>query len=185
MRFVLLLIAVGALHAQNNTPLTQEEFRHLVKSCAPHVAASTALAIARTESALHPYAVSLNYPHQEARRRGFSKGYLEISRQPRSKAQAQRWTAWMLAHGYTVSIGLMQINTEQANRLGLAILDLFDPCTNLYASSRILRKVYTQQRQRPDSLNRSLDIYNGSSAGTLPNQATPYSDAVRKLATSN
>lgn len=179
--FLFFAVAI-TLQAQTNQPLTGEEFTALARSCAPHIGLRTALAIARAESALHPYAVSMNYPEHSALAQGFSSGTLALSKQPKSKTQALRWTSWLLAHGYTVSIGLMQINTQQANQLGLPIPDLFDPCTNLSASSRILRKAYAHERTHADALDRSLSIYNGGRPRKATGQTTPYSERVRSLA---
>lgn len=179
--FLFFTVAVG-IQAQTNQPLTVEQFATLARSCAPHIGLRTALAIARAESALHPYAVSINYPEHSARAHGFSSGTLGLAKQPKSKAQALRWTSWLLAHRYTVSIGLMQINTQQADQLGVTVPDLFDPCTNLSASSRILRKAYTHESTHPDALDRSLSIYNGGRPHTATSRTTPYAERVRSLA---
>ena len=45
-------------------------FYTLAHSCAANVPVSTLEAIARTESALYPYALSINRPHQLAHRQG-------------------------------------------------------------------------------------------------------------------
>lgn len=179
--FLFFTVAV-VVQAQTNQPLAVGQFATLARSCAPHIGLRTALAIARAESALRPYAVSLNYPEESAVTHGFSSGTLALAKQPESKAQALRWTSWLLAHGYTVSIGLMQINTQQAHQLGFTVPDLFDPCTNISASSRILRKAYVNERTHPDALDRSLSIYNSGRPHTATSHGMPYAERVRSLA---
>jgi hypothetical protein len=49
--------------ANPNTKMTLTSFRTLAQSCAGDVPVSTLEAIAGTESALYPFALSLNRPH--------------------------------------------------------------------------------------------------------------------------
>src|SRR6266576_2048460 len=93
------------LTANPNTKISVTSFRTLAQSCAPSVPVSTLEAIARTESALYPYALSINRPHQLAHHQGWNRGTITFERQPASREEAIAWTHWLLARGITVSIG--------------------------------------------------------------------------------
>ncbi|SRR5260370_665848 len=128
--------------ANSNTKLSVTFFHTLAQSCAPNVPVSTLEAIARTESALYPYALSINRPHLLARRQGWNRGTITLERQPASLEEAIAWTKWLLAQGITVSIGLLQVNSEHADLLHLTPEQLFDPCTNLRSGAALLSASY-------------------------------------------
>ncbi len=119
------------LTANPNTKISLTSFRTLAQSCAANVPVSTLEAIARTESALHPYALSINRPHQLARRQGWNQGTITLERQPASREEAVAWTKWLLAQGITVSIGLLQVNSEHAAFLHLTPEQLGSPTAGL------------------------------------------------------
>ena len=128
--------------ANSNTKISVTSFQTLAQSCAANVPVSTLEAIARTESALYPYALSINRPHQLARRQGWNRGTITLERQPISLDEAIAWTNWLLARGITVSIGLLQVNSEHRALLHLTPEQLFDPCTNLRSGAAILSATY-------------------------------------------
>ena len=128
--------------AKPNTKISTTSFHTLAQTCAANVPVSTLEAIARTESALYPYALSINHPHQLARRQGWNRATITLERQPRSIEEAIAWTNWLLARGITVSIGLLQVNSEHAAVLHLAPEQLFDPCTNLRSGAALLSATY-------------------------------------------
>jgi type IV secretion system protein VirB1 len=141
-----------------NTKISATSFRALAQSCAANVPVSTLEAIARTESALYPYALSVNHPHQLARLQGWNRGTITLERQPASREEAIAWTKWLLSQGITVSIGLLQVNSEHAKDLHVTVQQLFDPCTNLWAGARVLAKTYTAvARARGEGFS-ALDI---------------------------
>lgn len=117
------------------------EFLQLAEACARPVPAATLLAIARTESALNPWALSLNRPRQVARAVGLD-GEARLARQPKSKAEAVRWAQHLEARGLTVSIGLLQINSEELRRFGIPIAAAIEPCTNLKLGALLLSYHY-------------------------------------------
>src|ERR1700674_913021 len=140
----LLLGLVTSARAQNpDARLSQAEFVLLAGRCAPVAPADTLLAIARTESALHANAISINRPNAAARRAGYSNGELVLKRQPKDRKEAMNWLHWFRLHRYTVSIGLMQVNSEMAPRFHLKPEQLFEPCTNLRVGAAILISLYT------------------------------------------
>ena len=123
-------------------PLSTAEFRDLAKQCLPDAPLSTLRAIAKIESAYNPLALSINYPDKASATLGFDDGIVELSRQPASVREAVQWTKWFYARGLTVSIGLMQVNTEHLPALGLSLEQAFEPCANLKAGWTILNVKY-------------------------------------------
>jgi len=57
------------------------------------------LAIIRTESGFNPLALHVN-------------GDFRLTAAPRSAAEAAVWANWLIARGYSVDLGLMQINSR-------------------------------------------------------------------------
>ncbi len=162
------------LTANPNTKISVTSFRTLAQSCAPSVPVSTLEAIARTESALYPYALSINRPHQLAHHQGWNRGTITFERQPASREEAIAWTHWLLARGITVSIGLLQVNSEHAALLHLTSEKLFDPCTNLRAGAALLSTTYAATARIHGegfaSLDSALSYYNtGSPTAGLTN----------------
>jgi type IV secretion system protein VirB1 len=157
-----------------NTKISLTSFQALAQSCAANVPVSTLEAIARTESALYPYALSVNRPHQLARRQGWNRGTITLERQPASLDEAIAWTKWLLAHGITVSIGLLQVNSEHAALLHLTPEHLFDPCTNLRSGAALLSTTYAATARIHGegfaALDSALSYYNtGSPTAGLTN----------------
>ena len=145
-----ILLAVSVCSAQtNNAPrsnakLSAAEFSTLAAACAPNVPVVTLRAIARAESAFHPYALSLNYPKRVAKEQGVESAGMFLARQPSSLEEAREWARWLSGRDRSVSIGLLQINSEEAEGLGLTPEQLFDPCTNVRAGARLLTMYYRQ-----------------------------------------
>jgi type IV secretion system protein VirB1 len=157
------LVASGQVRP-HRVRLTDAEFFSLSERCAPGVPTDTMLAIARTESALNANALSINHPNAEAWRAGYSRGQLALTRQPKDQTEAIHWIRWFAAHGYTVSVGLMQVNVETARHYGVRADELLEPCTNLRVGARILIVAYsTVARDLGDglaALDAALSLYN-------------------------
>jgi hypothetical protein len=156
--------------AQANNRLPMATFNELAARCAPSAALDTLQAVALTESALHPFALSLNYPATVAAYNGLNNQEVYLSRQPETVDEAIHWTRWFHSHGYTVSVGLMQINSENAARYGVTVRQLFDPCTNVAIGAQMLGEIYstTQHSTKPDvnSLMSTFSAYNSGSFTT-------------------
>lgn len=127
-----------------NAPLAPSEFKALALRCAADVPVITLRAIARAESAFRPYALSLNYPKRIAAEQGLHGGEMFLARQPRTLDEARAWTRYLVKRGKTVSIGLLQINSEHAADFGLTWDQLFDPCTNMRVGAHLLTAYYRQ-----------------------------------------
>jgi type IV secretion system protein VirB1 len=174
--FVLAITLSSLLLCQAQTPqteewndqLTPEEFRHLATTCAPDVPLITLRAIARTESAFHPYALSLDYPQRTAKEHGFTDGGIFLAHQPKNLVEARTWTHWLLRRGRSVSIGLMQISTQHTADFGLTADQLFDPCINIRAGAQILTAQYRRTAavlgEGQEALQQSLSEYNSGSS---------------------
>ena len=96
----------------------------LMLACALHVAPQTIQAVIQVESHGHELALHVNG--------------VELDRQPVTLAEAIATARSAIAQGYTVDLGLMQVNSRNLDRLGYSIEQIFDPCINLRAGSAIL-----------------------------------------------
>ena len=119
-------------------PLPATEFAHLAQTCAPEASLPTLRALAAVESRYEPNALSINYPQQASRRMGFGTGILQLDRQPHSASEALDWIRQIRLRSITTSVGLLQVNTEDAQRLGISPAELLDPCTNLRIGWHVL-----------------------------------------------
>ena len=171
--FMIQLVAPETSHAQAaakqywNTPLSSSQFRQLANKCAPDIPLVTLRALVRAESGFRPYAISLDYPRRTARELGLTDSIILLARQPKNLAEARSWTYWFLKRNRSVSVGLSQISTSNVASLGLRIDQLFDPCTNLRASSQLLRAKYLDARvtlgDGQTALYYALSLYNSGS----------------------
>ena len=130
--------------------------------CAPAVEAVTLAKIAKQESALRPWALSVNYPNGTARKLGEPGGYARLQRQPTSKHQAIRWANRLIEQGHTVSFGLMQISSQNLARLGYTLEQAYEPCTNIKIAGTLLaQKMASAKSFAPhDPLPTALSLYN-------------------------
>ncbi len=122
------------------------------------------LAVATTESGFHPYAISVNSPQKIARMFGLNNHAIELQRQPNSKLDAVLWMRWLLQHRISVSVGLFQVNTDNAARFHLNPERLFDPCTNVAVGAKLLAEAYAARKpaapKDPDALLPALSVDN-------------------------
>jgi hypothetical protein len=79
--------------------LTLAGFRELGQAWAPEANGLTLLALARTESNLNPWALSVNRAAGLARRMGYGQVYLKY--QPGAKAETVRWARELEATAVT------------------------------------------------------------------------------------
>ncbi len=125
----------------------------LAAQCAPSVAPETIAAIVRTESQGNELAINVN-------------GLGRKVAQPTSVAQAIEVARYYVGKGYSVDLGLGQINSRNMKRLGLTWDTIFEPCTNLAAAAAVLSGNYHRVRaglhpQR--ALRIALSMYNTGS----------------------
>ena len=106
----------------------------LLLSCAPLVAADTALALIRVESSGNPFAI------------GVVGGAL--MRQPTHLAEAVATATALERAGWNFSVGLAQINKHNFARYGLTTATAFNPCANLAAMQGILGECFQRANRR-------------------------------------
>jgi type IV secretion system protein VirB1 len=124
----------------------------LALQCAPNVAPQTVAAIVQTESRGRPFALYVNGPHQPAPQVNAAD----------AAATARRF----VAAGYSVDLGLGQINSRNMRRLGLTWETVFDPCTNIAALGQILTQNYqsvADGRHPQTALRLAISLYNTGS----------------------
>ncbi|MEQ1552221.1 lytic transglycosylase domain-containing protein [Sphingorhabdus sp.] len=124
----------------------------LASQCAPTVAPETVLAIVQTESSGEQFALNVNGGRQPARQGNAAD----------ATATARRY----VAAGYSVDLGLGQINSRNMRWLGLTWGTVFDPCTNVAALARVLTTNYNSVKAGRDpqtALRVALSMYNTGS----------------------
>jgi type IV secretion system protein VirB1 len=124
----------------------------LAAQCAPTVAPETVLAIIQTESSGEPFALNVNGGRQPARQTNAVD----------AAAAARRY----VAAGYSVDLGLGQINSRNMHWLGLTWDTVFDPCTNIAALGAVLTSNYNAVKAGRDpqfALRVALSMYNTGS----------------------
>ncbi len=97
-------------------------------ACAANVAPITLQAVIEVESGGNPLALHVN----------------GIEAQPVASdvAQAVQLAESYIAHGYSVDLGLMQVNSRNLRALGVGVFQAFNPCTNISAGATILSADY-------------------------------------------
>ena len=68
------------------------------------------------------------------------------------------WLHWLLLRRYTVSIGLMQVNSEMAPHFHVKPDQFLEPCTNLRIGAAILISVYTDLARETGEGFSALDV---------------------------
>jgi type IV secretion system protein VirB1 len=119
------------------------DFMSLIHTCAPTVAPAIVAAIIRTESGFDPLALHVN-------------GNVRLRLPPRTAAQAATWSQWLIDRGYSVDMGLMQINSRNLASLRLTAADVFEPCQNIKAGAAILTAQYSLSARAYGAGSRAL-----------------------------
>nr|WP_172687417.1 lytic transglycosylase domain-containing protein [Pseudomonas syringae]ARO45221.1 Peptidoglycan hydrolase VirB1, involved in T-DNA transfer [Pseudomonas syringae pv. actinidiae] len=122
-----LAIAVftSSASAEDATP---QRFSELAAKCAQSVHVTTLKGLVGNESSFNPYAI------------GVVGGHLE--RQPKSLAEAIATAQQLERDGLRYSMGLGQLLVTNMRAGGLSYEDVFHPCRNLQASSKLLTQYY-------------------------------------------
>jgi type IV secretion system protein VirB1 len=124
----------------------------LATQCASNVAPQTVAAIVHTESRGRLLAINVNGTRQPAR--------------PTNLADAVATAKRYIAAGYSVDLGLGQINSRNMRKLGLTWETVFDPCTNIAALGQILTQNYqsvADGRHPQTALRLAISLYNTGS----------------------
>jgi type IV secretion system protein VirB1 len=111
-------------------------------ACAVNVAPVTVAAIVGVESGGNPIALNIN---------GLGRAV-----HPRTPAEAAALARRYIAAGYSVDLGLMQINSGNLAALGYTIEDALDPCRNIAGGGKIIRADYAAAVDRFGEGQRAL-----------------------------
>jgi type IV secretion system protein VirB1 len=138
------------------TPLARPAvtvFDPTLLACAPNVAPATLNAIIQVESGGNPLALHVNGTDQQP----------PPARDP---AEAARMAESYVGKGYSVDVGLMQVNTRNLAATGHSIQQALDPCTNILHGSTILSDDYARaSRTRGDDPYALLAAFSAYNTG--------------------
>jgi type IV secretion system protein VirB1 len=123
-------------------------------ACAPNVSPITLEAVIRVESGGDPLAIHVN-------------GVRTQPEPATTAAQAAQLAEGFIRRGYSVDIGLMQVNSRSLAVLGITVERVLDPCTNIRAGAAVLTADYAvATRTHPEgqpALQAALSAYNTGS----------------------
>lgn len=120
----------------------------LVHQCAPGIAPEAILSIVSVESKRDPLAINVNHV-----------GQLRAGTRDEAVTLANHW----IEAGYSVDLGLAQINSHNLGWTGLSVPSTFDPCANLAAAEKILEASYSQASRDAagtEAISRTFSLYN-------------------------
>lgn len=120
----------------------------LAQQCAPGIAPEAIMSIATVESRLDPLAINVNHV-----------GRLRPKSTDDAVALATHW----IGAGYSVDLGIAQVNSYNLGWTGLSITTAFDPCANLAAAAKILEAAYARASHEAtglDAISRTFSLYN-------------------------
>lgn len=124
----------------------------LAQQCAPGIATEAVVPLVVTESGGDDLSININ-KGPRVRASSIAEGAALVRR--------------YMAAGYTVDVGLAQVNSANFARLGVTVEQAFDPCTNLRLASSMLQAGYglaIQHFTGLDAISATYSIYN---TGTL------------------
>ena len=105
----------------------------LILACAPGIPVETVQQIIQVESGGNPLAINVN------------KGSLK--RPATDAIDAADLAKKYIAAGYSVDMGLMQVNSSNLASLGYTVNDMFDTCKNIKAGTQIYSNFYNRASQ--------------------------------------
>ncbi|MDE2562805.1 MAG: lytic transglycosylase domain-containing protein [Sphingomonadales bacterium] len=138
--------------------LTLATVMALAQQCAPGIALEAIVPQVHVESHFDALAIGVNNGPQV---------------RARSKSEAVALARRLIDAGYSIDLGLAQINSANLVRLGLSVEDAFDPCRSLEAAETVLDVSYrqaAQSRSGRDAIEAAWSLYNtGSSTRGIRN----------------
>lgn len=130
-------------------------FDALFVDCGGDIAPETLRAIIAVESGGNPYAIGVN------QRPGQDKPDFTA---PSNQKDAVTTAKSLIAAGYNIDMGLMQINSANLPGLKLIVDEIFDPCQNIKAGAKILLGAYDSALKKftdgQECLKAALSAYN-------------------------
>ena len=129
------------------------DLSQLIEICAIDTHPKTVMAVIRVESAGNYLAIGVN-------------GSLKLRKAQNPKDAAQL-AQYAMSKGYSVDIGLMQINSNNIRKFGLSLEEAFNPCTNIRLGTKILSSNYSNavdyHGEGQGALKAALSAYNTGS----------------------
>lgn len=120
------------------------------QECIVEVHPNTVQRVIGIESGGNPLAINVNGTKQPQK--------------PTTKTSAIALAKDYIQRGYSVDLGLMQVNSRNLLRYGVTLEQMFDPCINIKTGNRILYEAYQRARrthQEPQAaLQVALSLYN-------------------------
>lgn len=130
--------------------MTPANILAIAMACAPNVAPSTIQNIVVVESRGNELAIGVNGDRLE--------------RQPSSHAEAVSWARWLVAHGFNIDAGMMQLNVRNWSRFGITPENVFEPCRNVNAGGQVLTENYIRAAKQygpgQKALRAAISAYN-------------------------
>lgn len=124
----------------------------LAQQCAPEVATEAVVPLIMTESGGNDLSINVNKgPRVRAR----------------SVAQGVALVRQYIAAGFTVDVGLGQVNSANFARLGVGVEQAFEPCTSLRLASLMLQEGYELASRHYTGLEAISATYSLYNTGTL------------------
>ena len=123
----------------------------LSQQCAPGISLEALVPQVKVESHFNELAIGINNGPQ-VRARSL----------PDAVAIATRY----IRAGYSVDLGLAQINSHNLRRLGITIEQAFDPCSSLHSAEVVLTENYNSVSvglTETDAINATWSLYNSGS----------------------
>lgn len=123
----------------------------LAKACAPGIATEAVVPLVLTESGGDPLQINVN-KGPRVRAGSVAEGAAIVRR-------------YMMA-GYTVDVGLAQINSDNFASLGVTVEQAFEPCTNLGLAASVLQQGYSLASRHYaglDAISATYSLYNTGS----------------------
>jgi len=124
----------------------------LARACAPEIATEAIVPLVVTESGGDPLRINVN-KGPRVRAGSIAEGAAIVRR--------------YMAAGYTVDVGLAQINSANFARLGVTVEQVFEPCTNLKLASTMLQRGYDMASRYYTGLDAISATYSLYNTGTL------------------
>lgn len=123
--------------------------------CIHEVAPHTIQKVIAVESGGNPLAINVN---------GLSR---YRAPHPKTLDEAITTARHWIQQGYSVDMGLMQVNSRNLAAYGATISDIFSPCSNIRTGSQILYNAYQSAKQRDSrpavAVQYALSMYNTGS----------------------
>ena len=124
----------------------------LARACAPAIATEAVVPLIVTESGGNPLQINVNRgPRVQAG--SIAEGATIVRR--------------YMAAGYTVDVGLAQINSANFARLGVTVEQAFEPCTNLRLAASVLQASFRRATRYYDGLEAISATYSLYNTGTM------------------